>query len=162
MSTGEEVTYTPVVVHAGDGPVLEAFGDVIQVKLGGKHTGGALAVGFGTTPPGGGPPPHRHSNEDELFLVVEGRLDFLVAGEWVEVGPGGLVYIPRGAVHTFRNAGEEHSRQWVLTTPSGFERFFEACATVFAAGGTPDLTRITEICAEHGIEILAPPPGAGA
>lgn len=42
----------PMIVHAGEGPVLEAFGDTIQVKLSGEHTNNALAVELGSTPPG--------------------------------------------------------------------------------------------------------------
>jgi mannose-6-phosphate isomerase-like protein (cupin superfamily) len=36
------------------------------------------------TPPGGGPPPHYHLNEDETFHVLEGRIAFLLNGEWNE------------------------------------------------------------------------------
>ena len=63
----------PIIVPAGEGTELRAFGDVLSVLLGGEQTGGMLAVMFDVTPPGGGPPLHVHSKEDELFLVVEGR-----------------------------------------------------------------------------------------
>ena len=148
---------TPTIIHAGEGPVLKAFGDTVQVKLSGGHTGGSLAVGLGETPPGGGPPPHLHRNEDELFLVLEGRFRFLAEGRWTEVGPGGVVYVPRNAVHTFQNIGDTPGRQWILTTPSGFESFFGKCAVVFAAGDPPDMGRILGICGEHGIEFVDPP-----
>jgi quercetin dioxygenase-like cupin family protein len=157
-----------MIVPAEQGPVLEAFGDSVQVKLGAEHTGGTLAVGLGTTPPGGGPPPHLHRKEDELFLILEGRYRFLANGQWHEVGPGGVVYIPRGAVHTFQNVGDTPSRHWLLTTPSGFESFFGKCAAVFAEAqaGPPDMPRILSICDEHGIEFVPPlrepPPGDAA
>lgn len=146
----------PVVVHAAEGQLLEAFGDVLQVKLHGAETEGAFALGLSTTPPGGGPPPHLHRREDELFLVLEGQLSFLIEGGWQEVGPGCVVYVPRGSVHTFRNEGSRPSRHWVLTTPAGFERFFEQCAALFAEGGPPDMQRIVKICDEHGIEFTQP------
>ena len=153
---------TAVVVQPHEGAVLHAFGGAMRIVLGGAETGGRLAVGLETTPPGGGPPPHRHRDEDELFLVLEGREEFLAGGTWTPVGPGGAAYLPRGTAHTFRNAGDAPSRHWVLTTPSGFERFFAGCAEAFAAPGGPDPDRVARLLAEHGIELLEPPaPPAG-
>ena len=144
----------PVIVQPGERETLHAFGGAMQILLGGADTGGLLAVGFETTPPGGGPPPHRHHDDDELFLVVEGREEFLADGRWTPVSPGGAVFLPRGSVHTFRNAGDTPSRHWVLTTPSGFDRFFAGCAAAFAAPGGPDMPRIAGLMSEHGIEIV--------
>lgn len=147
-----------VIVAPGEGERLEAFGDTIEVKLSGAQTGGALAAGLASTPPGGGPPLHRHGREDELFLTVEGRFRFWVDGAWREAEPGSAVFLPRGVVHTFQNAGDTPARAWILTTPSGFESFFGQCAAEFARGGEPDMGRLVGICEAHGIEILGPPP----
>ena len=146
-----------VIVQPDGGATLRAFGNSMRILLGGAETGGTLVVGLETTPPGGGPPPHRHRDEDELFLVIEGREEFLADGRWTPVGPGGAVFLPRGTTHTFRNAGDAPSRHWVLVTPSGFERFFAGCAEAFAAPGGPDMERVTSLLAEHGIEIVEPP-----
>jgi quercetin dioxygenase-like cupin family protein len=148
----------PIIVPAGEGTELRAFGDVLSVLLGGEQTGGMLAVMFDVTPPGGGPPLHVHSKEDELFLVVEGRISYCVEGVWTEVGPGGAVFLPRGSAHCYRNVGTTPSRQWILTTPSGFEQFFARCADEFAKPGGPDRSRIVEICRNQGIELLGEPP----
>lgn len=44
--------------------------------------------------------PHRHPQADEVMIVMEGRGTFTVGSEpSVVVGPGGLVYVPRGVVH---------------------------------------------------------------
>lgn len=137
--------------------MLHAFGDTLQVKLSGDDTNGSLAVALAATPPGHGPPPHIHHNEDELFIILEGSFKFLGNDGWSgPVGPGTVVYTPRGVRHTFQNAGTEVGRHWVLATPSGFERFFGQCAEVFAAGQPPDMQRILAICGEHGLEFVPP------
>ena len=48
---------------------------------------------------------HRHDNEDELFLVVSGRLRVELRDGVVELSPGELVVVPRGVEH--RTASEE-------------------------------------------------------
>ena len=106
------------------------------------------------TPPGGGPPPHYHLNEDETFHVIEGRVAFLLNGDWNEVGSGGTAFMPRGIVHTFKNVGDQPSRMLNMTTPSGFEKFFARCADEFAKPGEPDMSRIVEIGVEHGIHFV--------
>ena len=146
-----------MIVPAAAGDVLRAFGEEVTVKLGGGETKGSLSLWVEVTPPGGGPPPHYHLNEDELFLVQHGRVQFLVDGQWVEPGEGAAVYVPRGNVHAFRNAGDGPSRMWILTTPSGFETFFGRCAAEFARAGAPDMNKVVAISAEHGIHFL--PPG---
>ena len=158
VTSTSEPALSPVILRAEEGSTLTAFGDVVQFKLSGEQTGGGLALGMCLTPPGGGPPPHLHRQEDELFLITEGTVSFLANGTWTDVGPGGAVFVPRGAVHTFKNNTAQVTKHWVIATPSGFERFFGRCAQVFAAGGAagPDMTQIMQICGEHGIEFAEP------
>jgi quercetin dioxygenase-like cupin family protein len=144
----------PAIVQRGMGRDLRAFGDMLSVMLAGGETNQTLTLMFDTPPPGGGPPPHVHSKEDELFLVVEGRVSFFVDGDWTEVLAGGAVYLPRGTVHSYRNTGTTPSRQWILTTPSGFENFFARCADESARPGGPDMERIVGFAREHGIEFI--------
>lgn len=43
---------------------------------------------------------HRHDDEDELFHVLRGRLRIeYEGGAFVELGPGDLHVVPRGALH---------------------------------------------------------------
>jgi quercetin dioxygenase-like cupin family protein len=78
------------VVEQNDARVLRAFGEEVRIHLDGGRTAGELTIWTEITPPGGGPPPHYHLNEDETFHVLEGRIGFLLNGEWNEVGPAEL------------------------------------------------------------------------
>jgi quercetin dioxygenase-like cupin family protein len=149
-----KTTLSPIIVQPGAGKDLRAFGDIMTVMLGGEQTGNQLSILFDVTPPGGGPPLHVHHRDDEIMLVTEGRISYCVNGEWTEVAPGGVVYLPRDVPHCYRNVGDAPSRQWVISTPSGFEVFFSRCADEFAKAGGPDMGRIIEIVNEHGGEIL--------
>ena len=145
---------TPTIVQPGTGKDLHAFGNILTVMLGRDQTGNTLSIMSEVTPPGGGPPMHMHQREDEVFLVVEGSISYCVNGECTEVEAGGVVYLPRGTPHGFRNVGEAPSRHWIITTPSGFEVFFSRCADEFAKPAPPDMGRIAEIFKEHGITVL--------
>ncbi len=138
---------------------MQVFGNELTFKLTSAQTDGKLSLWSAVTPPGGGPPLHYHLEEDELLMVQEGWMSFYVDGLWTEVGPGGVVYAPRGSTHTFRNVGEKASRMLVLTQPAGFENFFLRCAEEFRRPGGPDMDRIVEISAEHGVHYVQPSDG---
>ncbi len=133
---------------------MNAFGVQINFKLSAANTGGAISLGLDKVPPGGGPPLHYHRNEDEVFIVQEGRMEYLIENRWVELGPGGVVFAPRNVPHSFRNLGDKPARQWTVFLPTGFETFFQRCAVEFAKAGGTDMNRITDISAEHGIYYL--------
>lgn len=149
-----EPKLTVVINSTEESKVLHAFGDEMTVLLSGADTGGKIAMCLSVTPPESGPPPHHHLNEDEWFLPLEGEVEFLIDGEWQAVAAGTAVYIPRGTVHTFRNSANEPLKMLIQTTPAGFETFFERCAEEFAKPGPPNMPRIIEISAEHGIHYI--------
>lgn len=139
------------VVPPSEATVVEAFGDRVTFHLTGKESAGKCTGFVVETPPGGGPPPHWHDHEDEWFLVLEGRAEFFKDGVWQAVPEGSAVFAPRGSVHAFRNAGDTTLRQVIHTSPAGFEVFFTRIAEEFHREGGPDMARIVEISAEHGI-----------
>ncbi|HEY1582752.1 MAG TPA: cupin domain-containing protein [Chthoniobacterales bacterium] len=145
---------TAVIVGPGKGRVLRAFGEEVTILLDSEQTGGRLTMWLETTPPEGGPPLHFHINDDETFHVLEGRMAFFQNSEWHEVGPGGSAFVPRGQLHAFKNIGPETSRMIISTAPAGFDVFFSRCAEEWARPGGPDMARVFEIAAEHGIHFL--------
>ncbi len=42
---------------------------------------------------------HKHDETDDLFLVLDGRLDIELRDRTVELGPGELFIVPRGVEH---------------------------------------------------------------
>lgn len=141
----------PSVILPGQGRLVEAFGDHATFLLTGEETGGRYTMFLNVTDPGGGPPPHHHDGEDEWFHVLEGQAEFFKDGEWIGVPVGASIFMPRGSIHTFRNAGETPLKQIIHTAPSGFETFFTRCAAEFSREGGCDMAKIVEISAEHGI-----------
>jgi mannose-6-phosphate isomerase-like protein (cupin superfamily) len=51
---------------------------------------------------------HRHDEEDELFLVVSGRLHMQFRDGEVVIGPGELIVVPRGVEHCPQAEEETH------------------------------------------------------
>jgi mannose-6-phosphate isomerase-like protein (cupin superfamily) len=110
------------------------FGGVTMlVRATAESTGGAFSM-FEELPPMADTPLHVHANEDELFYVLEGEHLFRVGNDEYRVGPGGLVFAPRGIPHTQRRAIPGQGRELVLTAPAGLEGFFRELAAAEDAG----------------------------
>ena len=150
----ERTAATPRIVRPGEGNRIRAFGNEIEFMLSGEQTGESLTVGLASVPVGNGPPPHVHYSEDELFLILEGEYRIYLNGDWTPVGPGTVVYLPRGSVHTFQVVGDKPGRHWTLQTPSGFERYFAQAGEILAAPGKPDLARLAAITKGYGAEFV--------
>lgn len=70
-------------------------------------------------------PRHVHSNEDEVFQVLEGEFEFLLGDDVVRATPGAFIYSPKGQLHSFTNVGDGPGRVMILFSPAGIEGFFE-------------------------------------
>jgi len=72
-----------------------------------------------------GPPPHYHAGFSELFVVLEGTMEFMVNGEMIKVETGDAVDLSPNTIHTFNNADDSLCRWLNIHSPKGFLSFFE-------------------------------------
>jgi quercetin dioxygenase-like cupin family protein len=56
-----------------------------------------------TFPPDTFVPPHIHPDQDEYLYILEGKLDFMLAGADASATPGDLVRLPMGIPHGIFN-----------------------------------------------------------
>lgn len=158
----------PLITDTAERPAWWVVGDRYTVLLSAEETGGAFSLFEFVVPVGRGSPPHIHRREDETFVVIEGLVEFTVAGVSHRVGPGGVVFGARDVAHNFRNVGERDARMIVMTTPGGLERFFAAAGVPAGdrvstppAPGPDDKARMLAIAAAHGVDLLVPGAAGG-
>ena len=123
--------------------------------LEGAESGGSVAVFEFDVPAGAGVPfPHSHDGYEETIYGLDGVLSWTIDGSSVDVGPGEVVCIPRGAVHHFENNNDEDATALAIVTPGvlGPDYFRELKGVVeSAAGGPPDPATLAEVMRRHGL-----------
>ena len=137
----------------------------VKVAAGDSDSGLAL-VEF-AAPRGFGPPLHLHTEEDELMYVLEGEIRLHLGTEGSTVAlAGAVVTLPHGVPHTWQviseqarfltiNAGRRHGRS--------FDQFVSALGEPTDPQALPNPTdidpgHVAQVCSEHGIKVLGPPP----
>ena len=145
----------PKVVPAGEGPELQFPGEMMTGKLTAADTGEQFTVAELTVEPGFGPPPHVHQLEDEVFIIVEGQVDFWIDGASVTAKEGTTVFAPRNVPHTYKGSGATKSRFFVFATGDNFERFIVKWIDMLN-NGEFSIERAAKIGGDHGITFLPP------
>ena len=104
------------------------FGEgTVVIRASAEATGGALTV-FEEVPPLLDTPLHVHSNEDELFYILEGEHIVERGHEEFRLGPHEAIFLPRGVPHAQRRVVPGEGRLLVVCTPGRFEGFFRDLA----------------------------------
>ncbi len=128
----------------------------IRFLLTGNDSNGSIAA-FELTVPAGQRlpgPAHSHDQYEESIYAMDGVITWTLDGRPVELGPGKMLCIPRGAIHRFDNTGTMDARALCVITPArlGPEYFREVAEALDAAGsGPPDRARMTQIMLRHGL-----------
>src|SRR3974377_335256 len=97
-------------VPAGTGTAYWGAGELMTFLITSEESGGALFMSEISVAPGGGTAPHIHHHEDEAFRLLEGSLTLLVGGDTITASAGAFAFLPRGLVHSFKNAGDCDAR----------------------------------------------------
>jgi quercetin dioxygenase-like cupin family protein len=141
----------PVVVHPGDGERVNVIGDHQIIKLNGAQTGGAFAMIEQTYRPGAGVPLHFHTQEDAVFYIVEGYMEFVVGGKHIAAHAGSTVLLPRAVSHSSK-AGPEGAKALVVLFPAGGENMFRELDAL--SGEEPDSTQVKGVCKRYGVHFV--------
>lgn len=131
-------------------------------KIPAATTGGAFSLAEQLLPQGSAPPAHRHTREDEAWIVLDGEVSFFLNGEEHLAGAGTYVFGPRGHEHTFL-VRSQTARMATLLLPGACEEFFHATghpatALTLPPATPPDMAALMEGMARFGIEMVGPPP----
>ncbi|WP_405970462.1 cupin domain-containing protein [Streptomyces sp. NBC_00988] len=113
-----------IFVRRDQGVTKWMAGDTTTVKISAAQTGGAVGVLETSVPPGSGALPHAHGREEEVFYVLSGDFDFVNGDKIIQVGPGDLLFVPRGNRHGFTNTGDLPAKLLTFIMPGGHEDFW--------------------------------------
>ena len=150
-------TPTPRHFVPNEGNTYKLGRMTLTFKTTAADNAGAYALLEAIEPPDSGASCHRHPTYDETFIINEGHYEFRVGDQLLKLGPGEMVFVPRGTPHAFKSIGPEIGRQLVISSPGGiFDAFISEVAKV--ASGTPPnpgpATDFRAIAAKYGIEFL--------
>lgn len=157
-------TLQPVAPGTGDHRFF--LNHLATVKIaGGESATGMSAVQF-TAPRGFGPPLHQHREEDEIMYVVDGEIRLDIGAESAVATTGTVVSMPHGVPHVFQVLSESATFLTVTAgrnAAPGFDEFVRALGTPTEPNALPapieiDPGHVARVCADHGIEVLGPPP----
>ena len=85
-------------------------------------------------------------------------ITFTVDGKPVDIGPGESCFVPRGAVHGFNNLKQTDVKALAIITPALLgPDFFKEAAAIVNAGGPPDVEKLKDVMAKHGLVPAMPP-----
>ena len=99
---------------------------------------------------------YRHPTYDETFIICEGHYDFRLDGKLLKLGPGDVVFVPRGTPHGFVSTGPEVGRQIIISSPGGVFDAMIAEVTMLDTG-SPSRSASDEaraIAKKYGLEFL--------
>ena len=150
-----------IALHRDEGTSIWMLGHLMTFKATGAQTGGAFSLVEQVGAPGTGAPPHIHHDEDEFFYILEGEATFMLGDKTIEGREGSFVFLPRGIVHTFQNAGTKPCRMLLGLSPAGFENFFTemgepAPSLTLPPPSAPDIEKLMRLAKKYNNEILLP------
>ncbi len=143
----------PAVLKPDEGQTFDAGPFHLLTRVTGEQTGGAYELYDLIFAPGS-VDYHIHRNMDETILVVEGEVEFLVAGEKFIRTAGSAVFAPRGVHHGFINHGPHPVRVFLIFNPASSQNEFFAELVRIFKDGAPDLAALKAAQAKYDQELV--------
>jgi mannose-6-phosphate isomerase-like protein (cupin superfamily) len=148
---------------AGTHQTIEWLGNsTMELLLDSDATEGQVFMSRTSLLAGDASPVHLHTNEDEIFLVLEGSAIFWFRDERYDLESGGVVYLPRNVPHAYRMTAD--TELLTICTPAGAETFFRAAGHDVATPKPSDWeltpTTLAAAAGANGVQILGPPRSA--
>ncbi|MGH9016822.1 MAG: cupin domain-containing protein [Acidimicrobiales bacterium] len=138
--------------ETGEGTRRQARGSEMWFKATAADTGNRFSLMERTLPPGGRmPPPHRHVGNEEAYFVLDGAVEFRVAGEVFAGTAGTFVLVPAGEAHTFGNTSVAPARLLVLHAPA-LDGYFTDLEELWGGANPPAQEEELALMRRHGME----------
>ena len=149
-------TIQPLAAGPNEGDIFNAGPFHIVTRLTGDQTGNTFELYDVTFAPGT-VDYHVHHQMDETLIVIDGELEFTIAGQSYTRGPGSVAFAPKGVHHGFKNHGPGHSRLFILFSPSGNQdTYFRELGKLFVPGGL-DLAKLKALQAQFDQNLVPLP-----
>jgi mannose-6-phosphate isomerase-like protein (cupin superfamily) len=144
----------------GDGKTYRLGRMTLTFKTTGADNAGAYTLCETIEPPDSGAGLHRHSTYDETHIICEGHFDCQLGDKTLKLGPGDMMFAPRGTPHSVKSIGPETGRELIISSPGGiFDAFIDEVVTSMTESGSPSksgaATDFRAIAAKYGIEFLS-------
>lgn len=135
-------------------------GGTLGILLDGKATAGQLMVGRFDVSAGEAPPYHKHTREDEVFMLIKGTALLWCDDEEMELSEGGIVFLPKNIPHAYRITSQK-ADLLMINTPAGIEGMFRYSGRDKSTPRPDDFeispARMAEGADKFGQVILGPP-----
>jgi mannose-6-phosphate isomerase-like protein (cupin superfamily) len=161
-ATGTEVlrmAVQPRNFSPGEGRTHTLGRITLTFKTGAADNGGAYTLCEALEPPGSGAGLHRHATYDETHIICAGRYQCQLGDRMLTLGPGDIMFAPRGTPHSIKSLGPETGCELIISSPGGiFDAFIEEVAASTSESGSPSTpgaaVDFRAIAAKYGIEFL--------
>jgi mannose-6-phosphate isomerase-like protein (cupin superfamily) len=137
------------------------LGGQTRVLVPGIATGGTVSVLEFTDSAGHAPPLHIHENEEEVWIVLDGKVTFFVGDQKFDLEPGQAAYGPRGVAHSYLVRSDK-ARLAAVFAPGQVENWFTTngspVADVDEAPAAFDIGAILASADVFRVRVAGPPP----
>ena len=140
------------IIRKDTGVKQIVLGDNQTIKLTGKDTNGLYTLIEQYNNPGMEIPMHVHKDEDEVFHVLEGKLEINVDNTITTLNPGDIGFCPRGIPHSWKVIGDQKTKVMLSIFPSGLEHMFKELTML--PQGPPNFNKVAEICKRYNINFI--------